>query len=178
MTAGPGSISFHVFAAQGATAVAGAGITQSICLPLLSVYQLSSNGTVQVSAGGLSACTSRGKCAPAPLGSGGRSLSGWCTARWYDPSPPTLSSSKRSARGKLMANLRLKPRILVSLLSALPLSLLAWDPLWSWLVPRRDHAHSRRFFFLQAGFFLQAALAAVLQGGPAVPLSQVPGSRS
>lgn len=35
---------------QGATAVAGAGITQSICLPLLSVYQLSSNGTVQVSA--------------------------------------------------------------------------------------------------------------------------------
>uniref|UniRef100_A0A8C0LKZ2 Nucleoporin NUP188 n=1 Tax=Canis lupus dingo TaxID=286419 RepID=A0A8C0LKZ2_CANLU len=32
---------------QGATAVAGAGITQSICLPLLSVYQLSSNGTVQ-----------------------------------------------------------------------------------------------------------------------------------
>uniref|UniRef100_A0A8C0LH96 Nucleoporin NUP188 n=1 Tax=Canis lupus dingo TaxID=286419 RepID=A0A8C0LH96_CANLU len=30
---------------QGATAVAGAGITQSICLPLLSVYQLSSNGT-------------------------------------------------------------------------------------------------------------------------------------
>jgi nuclear pore complex protein Nup188 len=32
---------------QGATAVAGAGITQSICLPLLSVYQLSSNGTGQ-----------------------------------------------------------------------------------------------------------------------------------
>ncbi|KAJ1077964.1 hypothetical protein K5549_011291 [Capra hircus] len=32
---------------QGATAVAGAGITQSICLPLLSVYQLSTNGTVQ-----------------------------------------------------------------------------------------------------------------------------------
>ncbi|GAB1286188.1 Nucleoporin NUP188 [Apodemus speciosus] len=31
----------------GATAVAGAGITQSICLPLLSVYQLSSNGTGQ-----------------------------------------------------------------------------------------------------------------------------------
>ncbi|XP_023371867.1 nucleoporin NUP188 homolog, partial [Otolemur garnettii] len=32
---------------QGATAVAGAGITQSICLPLLSVYQLSTNGSVQ-----------------------------------------------------------------------------------------------------------------------------------
>ncbi|KAL4690048.1 hypothetical protein H8959_012839 [Pygathrix nigripes] len=32
---------------QGATAVAGAGITQSICLPLLSVYQLSTNGTAQ-----------------------------------------------------------------------------------------------------------------------------------
>ncbi|KAG9477716.1 hypothetical protein GDO78_012956 [Eleutherodactylus coqui] len=29
---------------QGAAAIAGAGITQSICLPLLSVYQLSSNG--------------------------------------------------------------------------------------------------------------------------------------
>lgn len=38
------------FLLQGATAVAGAGITQSICLPLLSVYQLSSNGTGQVSA--------------------------------------------------------------------------------------------------------------------------------
>lgn len=35
---------------QGATAVAGAGLTQSICLPLLSVYQLSTNGTGQVSA--------------------------------------------------------------------------------------------------------------------------------
>ncbi|XP_015989261.2 nucleoporin NUP188 homolog isoform X1 [Rousettus aegyptiacus] len=34
---------------QGATAVAGAGITQSICLPLLSVYQLSTNGMVQTS---------------------------------------------------------------------------------------------------------------------------------
>lgn len=33
--------------------MAGAGITQSICLPLLSVYQLSTNGTVQVSARGL-----------------------------------------------------------------------------------------------------------------------------
>ncbi|KAM5183208.1 nucleoporin NUP188 isoform 2-T2 [Callospermophilus lateralis] len=32
---------------QGATAVAGAGLTQSICLPLLSVYQLSTNGTGQ-----------------------------------------------------------------------------------------------------------------------------------
>lgn len=30
--------------------MAGAGVTQSICLPLLSVYQLSANGTVQVSA--------------------------------------------------------------------------------------------------------------------------------
>uniref|UniRef100_A0A7M4E623 Nucleoporin NUP188 n=1 Tax=Crocodylus porosus TaxID=8502 RepID=A0A7M4E623_CROPO len=34
---------------QGAAAVAGAGVTQSVCLPLLSVYQLSSNGTIQVS---------------------------------------------------------------------------------------------------------------------------------
>ncbi|KAM4663713.1 nucleoporin NUP188 isoform 2-T2 [Discoglossus pictus] len=30
---------------QGASAMAGAGVTQSICLPLLSVYQLSTNGT-------------------------------------------------------------------------------------------------------------------------------------
>uniref|UniRef100_A0A8C4LH48 Nucleoporin NUP188 n=1 Tax=Equus asinus asinus TaxID=83772 RepID=A0A8C4LH48_EQUAS len=37
----------HLPLGGGATAVAGAGITQSICLPLLSVYQLSSNGTVQ-----------------------------------------------------------------------------------------------------------------------------------
>lgn len=43
-------IAFLLFPSQGATAVAGAGITQSICLPLLSVYQLSSNGTVQVRA--------------------------------------------------------------------------------------------------------------------------------
>ncbi|XP_044309035.1 nucleoporin NUP188 isoform X1 [Varanus komodoensis] len=35
---------------QGAAAIAGAGIMQSICLPLLSVYQLSSNGTGQVPA--------------------------------------------------------------------------------------------------------------------------------
>ncbi|XP_064027293.1 nucleoporin NUP188 isoform X4 [Pogoniulus pusillus] len=35
---------------QGAAAVAGAGVTQSICLPLLSVYQLSSNGAIQGSA--------------------------------------------------------------------------------------------------------------------------------
>lgn len=28
--------------------MAGAGVTQSICLPLLSVYQLSTNGTIQV----------------------------------------------------------------------------------------------------------------------------------
>ncbi|XP_029468450.1 nucleoporin NUP188 homolog isoform X2 [Rhinatrema bivittatum] len=35
---------------QGATAIAGAGVTQSICLPLLSVYQLSSNGGLQVQA--------------------------------------------------------------------------------------------------------------------------------
>ncbi|KAJ6654583.1 hypothetical protein lerEdw1_006736 [Lerista edwardsae] len=35
---------------QGAAAVAGAGVMPSICLPLLSVYQLSSNGTGQVPA--------------------------------------------------------------------------------------------------------------------------------
>ncbi|KFV64094.1 Nucleoporin NUP188, partial [Dryobates pubescens] len=35
---------------QGAAALAGAGVTQSICLPLLSVYQLSSNGAIQGSA--------------------------------------------------------------------------------------------------------------------------------
>lgn len=52
--------------------MAGAGITQSICLPLLSVYQLSSNGTVQVSARGLPGgldwldCTSSGKVHPHP----------------------------------------------------------------------------------------------------------------
>lgn len=56
------SISFCIFPSQGATAVAGAGITQSICLPLLSVYQLSTNGTVQVSASGLPLPP------PAPLG--------------------------------------------------------------------------------------------------------------
>lgn len=39
--------------------MAGAGITQSICLPLLSVYQLSSNGTGQVSAQGLASCSSQ-----------------------------------------------------------------------------------------------------------------------
>nr|XP_033817901.1 nucleoporin NUP188 homolog isoform X1 [Geotrypetes seraphini] len=33
---------------QGAAAIAGAGITQTICLPLLSIYQLSSNGGLQV----------------------------------------------------------------------------------------------------------------------------------
>lgn len=37
-------------ALQGAAAVAGAGVTQSVCLPLLSVYQLSSNGAIQVGA--------------------------------------------------------------------------------------------------------------------------------
>uniref|UniRef100_A0A8C4UZZ9 Nucleoporin NUP188 n=1 Tax=Falco tinnunculus TaxID=100819 RepID=A0A8C4UZZ9_FALTI len=35
---------------QGAAAVAGAGVTQSVCLPLLSVYQLSTNGAIQTSA--------------------------------------------------------------------------------------------------------------------------------
>lgn len=39
--------------------MAGAGITQSICLPLLSVYQLSSNGTGQVSAQDFASCNSR-----------------------------------------------------------------------------------------------------------------------
>jgi hypothetical protein len=39
--------------------VAGAGITQSICLPLLSVYQLSSNGTGQVSAHDPASCPSQ-----------------------------------------------------------------------------------------------------------------------
>lgn len=33
---------------QGAAAVAGAGVTQTICLPLLSVYEVSPNGTSQV----------------------------------------------------------------------------------------------------------------------------------
>ncbi|XP_071310296.1 nucleoporin NUP188 isoform X1 [Agelaius tricolor] len=35
---------------QGAAAMAGAGVTQSVCLPLLSVYQLSTNGAIQTSA--------------------------------------------------------------------------------------------------------------------------------
>lgn len=30
--------------------MAGAGVTQSVCLPLLSVYQLSTNGAIQVGA--------------------------------------------------------------------------------------------------------------------------------
>lgn len=33
---------------QGAAAVAGAGVIQTICLPLLSVYEGSSNGASQV----------------------------------------------------------------------------------------------------------------------------------
>lgn len=33
---------------QGAAAVAGAGVIQTICLPLLSVYEVSSNGASQV----------------------------------------------------------------------------------------------------------------------------------
>lgn len=39
--------------------MAGAGITQSICLPLLSVYQLSTNGTGQVSAQDIASCSSQ-----------------------------------------------------------------------------------------------------------------------
>lgn len=35
---------------QGAAAVASAGVTQTICLPLLSVYEASSNGASQVTA--------------------------------------------------------------------------------------------------------------------------------
>lgn len=35
---------------QGAAAVASAGVTQTICLPLLSVYEGSSNGASQVTA--------------------------------------------------------------------------------------------------------------------------------
>lgn len=88
--------------------MAGAGITQSICLPLLSVYQLSSNGTVQVSAG-----TRRGPGLPADCGySRKASLSlisysprkplfrGSCDARWCGllpvPAPvPSMRSSHR-----------------------------------------------------------------------------------
>lgn len=36
------------FFSQGAAAVAGAGVIQTICLPLLSVYEVSSNGASQV----------------------------------------------------------------------------------------------------------------------------------
>lgn len=39
-----------VFCLQGAAAVAGAGVIQTICLPLLSVYEGSSNGASQVKA--------------------------------------------------------------------------------------------------------------------------------
>lgn len=38
------------FVLQGAAAVAAAGATQTICLPLLSVYEGSSNGASQVAA--------------------------------------------------------------------------------------------------------------------------------
>lgn len=37
-----------LFFLQGATAVAGAGVIQTICLPLLSIYEVSSNGASQV----------------------------------------------------------------------------------------------------------------------------------
>lgn len=39
---------FNVYFHQGAAAVAGAGVTQTICLPLLSVYEVSTHGASQV----------------------------------------------------------------------------------------------------------------------------------
>lgn len=53
---------------QGAAAVAGAGVTQSICLPLLSVYQLSSNGAIQVGAAGFTGAAPAELCPMAVLG--------------------------------------------------------------------------------------------------------------
>lgn len=43
-------LSMSLFFLQGAAAVAGAGVIQTICLPLLSVYEVSSNGASQVKA--------------------------------------------------------------------------------------------------------------------------------
>lgn len=63
--------------------MAGAGVTQSVCLPLLSVYQLSTNGAIQVGAASfwVAVCRESLLC-PAlqavagqePFGSGGSNL--------------------------------------------------------------------------------------------------------
>ncbi|KAB0407114.1 hypothetical protein E2I00_004270, partial [Balaenoptera physalus] len=81
---------------QGATAVAGAGITQSICLPLLSVYQLSTNGTVQTPG------TSR-KSLDAPSWPGAEQCG--CPAEGGEP------SGIRSDRNRLVRNRFVPPPV-------------------------------------------------------------------
>lgn len=68
--------------------MAGAGITQSICLPLLSVYQLSTNGTAQVRASGL----------PTPFPSSRVAfLSGLVKAPWFRILPARSAVSSESS---------------------------------------------------------------------------------
>ena len=104
--------------------MAGAGVTQSICLPLLSVYQLSTNGTVQVSASGLPGgwdCldrTSSGKMhlEPPSLAPEVVLFNGLFTTLMERNLPrPTLTSSQRSSHSWLVADPSLEPRILLSL---------------------------------------------------------------
>lgn len=71
--------------------MAGAGITQSICLPLLSVYQLSTNGTAQVRASGL----------PTPFPSSRVAfLSGLVKAPWFRILPARSAVSTRAVTAR------------------------------------------------------------------------------
>lgn len=102
--------------------MAGAGITQSICLPLLSVYQLSTNGMVQVSVTGLPGgpdwpdCTSSGKAhaRPAPPLAPVAAFSGFYTA------PPHADLQQEKLTQLVGADLSLELRIHVSRLVLFP----------------------------------------------------------
>lgn len=101
--------------------MAGAGITQSICLPLLSVYQLSTNGMVQVSATGLPGgldwpdCTCSGKAhaCSRPLGPEA-AFSGFSTA------PPHADLQREQLTQLVGVDLSLELRIRVSCLVLFP----------------------------------------------------------
>lgn len=100
--------------------MAGAGITQSICLPLLSVYQLSTNGMVQVSVTGLPGgldwpdCISVGKRMPAPPLAPVAAFSGFYTA------PPHADLQQEKLTQLVGADLSLELRIHVSRLVLFP----------------------------------------------------------
>lgn len=63
--------------------MAGAGVTQSVCLPLLSVYQLSTNGAIQVGAPSfcVGMCQESLPC-PALLVVGAATPRDWRLLRW------------------------------------------------------------------------------------------------